>query len=98
MSNRLKKITPFVEPPSEELGEFDDIEAHTKIVFNTKTKKAKILETYFVDVKAVGHWHERYEVEAESEEDARDRYMDGDHIETYEHCTNETEVVEVERW
>jgi len=41
-------------------------------------------------------WPESRWTEAESEEDARDRYMDGDHIETYEHCTNETEVYEVE--
>lgn len=54
------------------------------------------LETYFVDVKVVGHWYERYEVEAESEEDARDHWIDGDHIESYEHCGNEREVYEVE--
>ena len=29
------------------------------------------MERYFVDVKQVGHWWERYEVEAESEEDAK---------------------------
>ena len=27
------------------------------------------METYFVDVKVVGHWYERYEVEAESEDE-----------------------------
>lgn len=56
------------------------------------------METYFVDVKVVGHWYERYEVEAESEDDARDRYNDGTQVQTYEHCQNEAEVVEVERW
>jgi len=56
------------------------------------------METYFVDVKVVGHWYERYEVEAESEDDAKDRWNDGDHLESYEHCGNEREVVEVERW
>jgi len=56
------------------------------------------LETYFVDVKVVGHWYERYEVEAESEDDAKDRWNDGDHLESYEHCGNEREVVEVERY
>ena len=56
------------------------------------------METYFVDVKVVGHWYERYEVEAESEDDAKDRYNDGTQVQTYEHCQNEAEVVEVERW
>lgn len=60
--------------------------------------KPTVLETYFVDVKVVGHWYERYQVEAESEDDARDRYIDGDHIETYEHCQNDAEVVEVEKY
>ena len=38
------------------------------------------LETYSVHVKVIGHWYEEYQVEAESEEDARDRWLDGDHI------------------
>lgn len=56
------------------------------------------LETYSVHIKVIGHWYEEYQVEAESEEDARDRYIDGDHIQTYEHCLNDSEVVEVERY
>ena len=60
--------------------------------------KPTVLETYFVDVKIVGHWYERYEVEAESEDDARDRYIDGNLIDRYEHCQNDAEVVEVEKY
>jgi|TARA_Y100000004_G_scaffold12706_1_gene13599 hypothetical protein len=56
------------------------------------------LETYSVHVKVIGHWYEEYQVEAESEEDARDRWLDGDQVQRYEHCTNETEVYEVERY
>lgn len=56
------------------------------------------LETYSVHIKVVGHWYEEYQVEAESEEDARDRWLDGDQVQRYEHCTNETEVYEVERY
>ena len=56
------------------------------------------LETYSVHVKVIGHWYEEYQVEAESEEDARDRWLDGDKVQRYEHCTNETEVYEVERY
>jgi hypothetical protein len=79
MTNRLKKITPFVEFPSKEIDEFE------------------ILETYFVDVKVKGEWKERYEVEAESEDDARDRWHDGDWIEASDHLGNEREVIEVEK-
>jgi len=56
------------------------------------------METYSVHVKVIGHWYEEYQVEAESEEDARDRWIDGDQVQRYEHCTNETEVYEVERY
>lgn len=98
MTNRLKKITPFVEFPSKEIDEFDDIESQIKIVLNTETKKTKILETYFVDVKVKGEWKERYEVEAESEDDARDRWHDGDWIEASDHLGNEREVIDVEKW
>lgn len=56
------------------------------------------METYFVNVRVVGRWYERYEIEAESEEDARDQYIDGDFVGAYEHCGNEREVEEVENW
>lgn len=55
------------------------------------------METYFVDVKVKGEWKERYEVEAESEDDARDRWNDGDWIEASDHLGNEREVIEVEK-
>ncbi len=58
----------------------------------------KQMETYSVHVKVIGHWYEEYQVEAESEEDAMDRWIDGDCMEQYEHCGNEREVVEVERY
>ena len=63
-----------------------------------ETKYDNELETYSVHVKVIGHWYEEYQVEAESEEDARDRWLDGDQVQRYEHCTNETEVYEVERY
>ena len=53
------------------------------------------MNTYFVDVKVVGHWYERYEVEADSMADAKDNWHDGEFIESYEHCGNERDVVEV---
>ena len=55
------------------------------------------METYFVDVKVKGEWKERYEVEAESEDDARDRWNDGDWSEASDHLGNEREVIEVEK-
>jgi len=58
----------------------------------------KELETYSVHIKVVGHWYEEYQVEAESEEDAMDRWIDGDQVQRYEHCLNDSEVVEVERY
>tara|TARA_R100001163_G_C5005826_1_gene153392 strand:+ start:411 stop:605 length:195 start_codon:yes stop_codon:yes gene_type:complete len=59
--------------------------------------KPTVLETYSVHVKVIGHWYEEYQVEAESPEDAADRWLDGDQVQRYEHCTNETEVYEVEK-
>ena len=56
------------------------------------------METYSVHVKVIGHWYEEYQVEAESEEDAMDRWIDGDCMEQYEHCGNEREVVQVEKY
>ena len=58
----------------------------------------KQMETYSVHIKVIGHWYEEYQVEAESEEDARDRWLDGDMVQRYEHGTNESEVYEVERY
>ena len=55
------------------------------------------MNTYFVDVKVVGHWYERYEVEADSMADAKDNWHDGEFIESYEHCGNERDVVEVKQ-
>ena len=55
------------------------------------------MKTYFVDVKVKGYWHERYEIEAESEDDARDRWTDGDHIDSDNFLGNEREVIDVEK-
>jgi len=54
------------------------------------------MERYFVDVKQIGHWYERYEVEAESEEAAKEKWHDGDMTDAYEHCVFESKVKEVE--
>jgi len=56
------------------------------------------METYFVDVKVVGHWYERYEVEAESEDDARDRWNDGEYVDSNDFMGNEREVIHVEKF
>ncbi len=55
------------------------------------------METYFVDVKVKGYWHERYEIEAESEDDARDHWDDGQYIESNNFDGHEREVVDVEK-
>ena len=55
------------------------------------------MERYFVDVKQVGHWWERYEVEAESKEDAKKNWSEGEFIQAYEHCVFETTTKEVEK-
>jgi len=54
------------------------------------------MERYFVDVKHLGHWWERYEVEAESEEDAKEKWSEGEFIQAYEHNVFETTTKEVE--
>lgn len=59
--------------------------------------KPTVLETYFVDVKVVGHWYERYQVEAESEDDARDRWNDGEYVDSNNYMGNEREVIHVEK-
>ena len=55
------------------------------------------METYFVDVKVKGEWEERYEVEAESEDDARDRWNDGEYLDSNNFLGNEREVIDVEK-
>ena len=54
--------------------------------------EGKKMETFKVTVKNIGHWYETWEVEAESEEKAKENWHDGGFIEAYEHCTNETVV------
>ena len=55
----------------------------------------KQMERYFVDVKQIGHWYERYEVEAKSEEAAKENWHNGDMTDAYEHCVFESKVKEV---
>ncbi len=59
--------------------------------------KPTVLQTYIVDVKVKGEWEERYEVEAESEDDARDRWNDGEYVDSNNFMGNEREVIEVEK-
>ena len=59
--------------------------------------KPTVLQTYIVDVKVKGEWEERYEVEAESEDDARDRWNDGEYVDSNNYMGNEREVIEVEK-
>ena len=59
--------------------------------------KPTVLQTYIVDVKVKGEWEERYEVEAESEDDARNRWTDGQYIESSNYFGNEREAIEVEK-
>ena len=54
------------------------------------------METYYVDVKHVGHWWERYSVEANSEEEAKKNWSEGEFIEAYEHNVFETTTKEAE--
>tara|TARA_R100000008_G_C3567213_1_gene159848 strand:- start:877 stop:1071 length:195 start_codon:yes stop_codon:yes gene_type:complete len=60
--------------------------------------KPTVLQTYIVDVKVKGEWEERYEVEAESEDDARDRWTDGDYVDSNNYMGNEREVIHVEKF
>ena len=53
-------------------------------------------ETYYVDVKQVGHWWERYSVEADSLEEAKKNWSEGEFIEAYEHNVFETTDMEAE--
>tara|TARA_R100000152_G_C6765357_1_gene190158 strand:- start:244 stop:438 length:195 start_codon:yes stop_codon:yes gene_type:complete len=59
--------------------------------------KPTVLQTYIVDVKVKGEWEERYEVEAESEDDARDRWNDGEYVDSNNYMGNEREVIHVEK-
>ena len=60
--------------------------------------KPTVLQTYIVDVKVKGEWEERYEVEAESEDDARDRWNDGEYVDSDNYMGNEREVIHVEKY
>ncbi len=60
--------------------------------------KPTVLQTYIVDVKVKGEWEERYEVEAESEDDARDRWNDGEYVDSNNYMGNEREVIHVEKF
>ena len=56
------------------------------------------MKTYIVDVKVKGEWEERYEVEAESEDDARNRWTDGEYVDSNNYMGNEREVIHVEKF